>query len=161
MRSSAQTPPDSAAGGHRLRTPAGSLQMMPVGRRRPPWVVLLLVTLVWPAAASAQEDAAATPRFRVGPVGMTPGISASNIGVNTNVFNTIENPQRDFTASFSPQLDSSLRLGRSRLRVLSRVTYNYFRRFASERSLNTEQDVAVSVAFNRVSLSAADRYLNT
>ena len=87
---------------------------------------LLLVVLTWvciPALPmSAQSDptdpGAARGRVQLGPLGLTPSVALTNLGIDTNVFNEVDDPKSDFTFTVSPQVDASLRLRRARLRVM-------------------------------------------
>ncbi len=76
------------------------------------------------ALASAQgllqqpqlPDPEATGRFRLGFIRFTPSIALTNLGVDTNVFNELEDPKEDFTLSIGPKAEFWSRLGpRARL----------------------------------------------
>jgi hypothetical protein len=91
------------------------------------------------AAASAQQiadDAPEQARMRLGPVGVTPSVSLSRFGIDTNVFNEFDEPRRDFTFTLSPQIDAWARAGRSRFQIAARSDFIYFKRYASERSID-------------------------
>lgn len=74
--------------------------------------------------------------MRLGPVGVTPSASLTRLGVDTNVFNEFDQPKRDFTVTFSPQVDAWARLGRARVHVSGRSDLVYFERYATERSVD-------------------------
>jgi hypothetical protein len=105
--------------------------------------VRILAALAWaltmlPMAATAQgADPAADAVFRTGPLAFTPSLSIPALGLDSNVFNDSENARQDFTANIQPAVDAWLRLGR--LRVDARQQFNllYFRKYASERAVNT------------------------
>ena len=101
------------------------------------WALLVLV----PASALAQhvEDGAAGAKIHLGPFGLTPRIAIRNLGVDSNVLRTSDAPKKDFTATFEPQLDSWLRLGRARFAGRSTAEWTYFGRVASERSVGRTQ----------------------
>ncbi len=92
-----------------------------------------------PAPLSAQsiaDDAPERARMRLGPMGITPSVSLTRLGIDTNVFNEFEDPKRDLTLTLTPQVDGWMRLGRSRLHVGGRSDLVYFERYASERSVD-------------------------
>lgn len=90
-----------------------------------------------PALARAQTpDPVETARIQWGPLGLTPSGALTNVGVDTNVFNEVDNPQRDFTLTVSPQVAGWFRAGRSMTAFTARTDLVYFRRFASERSVD-------------------------
>jgi hypothetical protein len=92
-----------------------------------------------PASASAQliaDDAPEQARMRLGPLGVTPSVSLTRLGIDTNVFNEFDDPKRDLTLTLSPQVDAWARMGRSRLHVGARSDLVYFERYASERSVD-------------------------
>ena len=92
-------------------------------------------------AQSAPTDAGASRgRVQFGPLGLTPSVALANFGVDTNVFNDVDNPKSDFTFTVSPQVDASLRVRRARLRMQGRTDLVYFRQYSSERSADTTVD---------------------
>jgi hypothetical protein len=98
-----------------------------------------------PALVSAQttDDPIERARLQVGPLGLTPSIALTRLGIDSNVFNEFENPKSDFRFTVSPQIDAWLRAGRSRLSVAARGDLWYFNRYTSERSV----DGAVNTRF--------------
>ena len=108
--------------------------------------VMVLCAVAAPDRAAAQQiadDAAERARVRRGPIGVTPSVALTRLGIDTNVFNEFEDPKRDFTFTVSPQLDAWARAGRSRLHVAGRSDLVYFDRYSTERSI----DGAVSGRF--------------
>ena len=108
-------------------------------------LVCALQTLV-AALASAQgiiqqptlPDPEAQGRFNLGFIRFTPSINVSNLGVDTNVFNELEDPKEDFTVSFGPRAEFWSRLGpRGRLYGNTGVDYQYFQDYDSQRSFGT------------------------
>jgi len=75
--------------------------------------------------------------MRLGPVGVTPSVSLTRLGVDTNVFNEFDDPKRDFTVTLTPRVDAWSRVGRSRVHVTGRSDLVYFDRYASERSVDS------------------------
>ena len=124
-------------------------------------LLLLACVSAGAAAANAQEpdeDPVDTARVQLGPLGLTPSIALANLGVDTNVFNTYEDPKQDFTLTLSPAAELWLRAGPSRLSVASRLDAVYFRRYASERSLDGEVDGRWEVRWNRLTPWIAGGY---
>lgn len=101
--------------------------------------------------------------MRLGPLALKSTIALSNIGVDTNVFNEadVENPQSDFTMTFTPTTDLWLRLGRTWISGRVNVDWVYYRRFASERSANSNYELRVDRTFNRLALHGGVRRLST
>ncbi|MFB3855539.1 MAG: outer membrane beta-barrel protein [Vicinamibacterales bacterium] len=116
-------------------------------------VLALVAALALPAAAAAQErerDPFEDARFRFGPLAMTPTLSISTLGVDTNVFNEWEDPKRDFTFAAGPQTEAWFRLGRARLHGHGTLEYLYFHEWASQRGLTAKGDVAFELPLARI-----------
>jgi hypothetical protein len=96
---------------------------------------LVLAALAFAGAARAQSPDSRPGRYRLGPLRVTPRIELKNAGVDTNVFQTLEDPTRDEVAIVSPRLDGTMEVGRRlRLRGFGFVDFNYYRRQGEERS---------------------------
>jgi hypothetical protein len=121
------------------------------GRAPAVWSVVVLLLAI-PASLSAQtpDDSIERARVQLGPLGLTPSIAVTNLGVDTNVFNQFEEARSDFTFTVSPQLDASLRAGRWRLRVASRSDLVYFQKYSSERSIDGALDSRLERRGSRV-----------
>jgi len=113
-----------------------------------------------PAAEAQSVDPVETARVQVGPLGVTPSFSLRNLGIDSNVFNAINDPKRDFTFTASPELSVWFRAGDSRLAVHSRADLVYFSRYASERSIDGEFKARWDVPFNRVTPWVSAGYLH-
>lgn len=96
------------------------------------------------------EDPVAEAPIRLGVVGLRPRFSLSNLGVDTNVFNSVENPQSDFTFTTSPHLDLWMRTQRGLLSASGQLDLVYFNEFASERSINGYGALGYQYRFNRL-----------
>jgi hypothetical protein len=107
------------------------------------------------------DDPVASAPSRIGAVGIAPRISLSNFSVDTNVFNTVSDPQRDFTFTVSPGTDLFLRTGRGLLTVSGGVDLVYFQEFDTERSLNSNARGQYEFRFNRLRPYASASTLNT
>ncbi len=122
-----------------------------------------LMALAMPALLEAQAFPEDVPesKFRFGPIGFTPRIALKNIGVDTNPLNQSGTPERDFTVTLEPGVDSLLRIGRGRLIGKTGVEWHYFNRLPGERSINLNQDVRAEVELNRVMPFVAGSYVRT
>ncbi len=118
-------------------------------------LVVMSMCLV-PARARAQvappppEDDQSRPRIRVRGLSVNPTVALSNIGVDSNVFNTVVDPKPDFTGTLSPALDAWVRAGRARLAVRGRNDLVYFQKYSSERSVDGGFGARLEVPLNRL-----------
>jgi hypothetical protein len=119
-------------------------------QRRALICALFVCVLPRPARAQQQEDPVQTARMRLGPFGVTPAVSLVNLGVDSNVFNSVDNPQRDFTVTVTPEVKTWLRAGPSRLAMEGHLDMVYFQTFASERSLDPRVAGKWEVPLNHV-----------
>ena len=101
-------------------------------------------------SAQAIEDPVERSRIHLGPLGLTPSIALTNVGVDTNVFNQFEDPRSDFTFTVSPQLEARLRAGRWRLRADGRLDAVYYQQYTTERSLDGVFDSRIERRSGRV-----------
>ena len=107
-------------------------------------------------------DPEATGRFRLGFIRFTPSIALTNLGVDTNVFNELEDPKQDFTVSFGPQAEFWSRLGpRARVYGKAGLYYQYFQKYDSQRSFGTSDAVRLEVDLGRLTPFAEGLYTNT
>ena len=96
----------------------------------------------------ARAQAVATPvdpsenaRFRFGPLSLTPFLSLTELGVDTNVYNELDEPRQDKTATLGPGANYWLRLGRSEVQGKSELTYSWFQQYDDQRSVNTNNEL--------------------
>ena len=113
------------------------------------WVVVSAPLTAAAQVRSGTADAS-NASVRLGVVLLTPRFGVTNIGVDTNVFSTVDNPQRDTTATVSTGSELWLRTGRGLFTLSGDAEYVHFDRFASERSLNTEGSAGYEWRFNRI-----------
>lgn len=99
--------------------------------------------------------------MRFGPLALKPTIALSNMGVDTNVFNSSDNPRSDFTIALAPTTDMWLRAGRTWITGKIDVNWVHYQQFASERSANSDYRVGVWRTFNRFSVRGHARHLST
>jgi hypothetical protein len=115
-----------------------------------------LVLLAWAALAAtafaqapAANDPAQNARIRFGPFFLQPTVAITNAGVDTNVFNSNDQPERDYTITIVPAVLTGFLAGPVRLTVLDRTEYVWYQRFTSERSLNGTLNGRFEVRWNR------------
>jgi hypothetical protein len=96
------------------------------------------------------DDPIERARIQVGPLGLTPSVALTSLGVDSNVFNEFENPKSDFRFSVSPKIDAWLRAGRSRLFVSAGSDLWYYNQYASERSADGMMNTRFEVRASRV-----------
>ena len=101
-------------------------------------------------------------RFHVGFIRFTPSVTLTNLGVDTNVFNELEDPKDDFTASFGPKAEFWTRFG-PRVRVYGNVgvDYQYFQEYDSQRSFGTSNVARLEIDLGRLTPFAEGQYTNT
>ena len=127
---------------------------------------LCLFATILPASVQAQTttetgESAERPRFNFGPLGVTPKLAIRDIGVDTNVFRTAVEPAHDLTATFGPGVDTTMRIGRARLKVDSQLEWLYFRTFDQQRSFNFSEVGRVDFDLVRVTPFARGEYTQT
>jgi len=104
-----------------------------------------LLTLPVSAAAQTTQAAPITvspsdARLQFGPLALQPHIGVSDVGIDTNVFNSDSHRRSDFTATIIPSLDSRLRVGRGLVTAKTSVEFVYFKDTPSQRSSGFSQD---------------------
>ena len=100
--------------------------------------------------------------MHLGPVYLTPTIALTNLGVDTNVFNQVDNPKSDFTLTVEPHVDAWLPVARrAMLSAYFTPGLTWYQTFSSERSFNPDAGGRLEVYFNRLTLFAGGSYLNT
>jgi hypothetical protein len=113
--------------------------------------------VVWAQATDPQGVAGAS-RFQLGPLGISPTLTVGNLGVDTNVFNTPDNPTRDFTVTFTPAANEALPIGRLLLTGLTGVPLTYFQKSTTQRSVGFQQSGRVDAFLIRFRPYAAADY---
>jgi hypothetical protein len=107
-----------------------------------------------PAGATTVSDVDGGPettaRIHAGPLGITPTFSLHDVGVNSNVFNTPDNPQQDFTAAFGPGAMAWLRAGVVHLSTNTTTGWNYFQKNTKQRSFDFSETDRVDVSLVHV-----------
>ena len=107
-------------------------------------------------------DPEETGRYRLGFIRFTPSVTITNLGVDTNVFNELEDPKDDFTATFGPKAEFWTRLGpRARLYGNAGLDYQYFQDYDSQRSFGTNNVARLEIDLGRFTPFAEGLYVNT
>jgi hypothetical protein len=118
---------------------------------------LFLLLAASGASAWAQSGAPdpGSVRVRIGPLSMNPTVSLTNLGVDRNVFNEAQdqNPKKDFTATVTPKIDLWLHAGRTWVTANIKEDIFWFRKYASERSVNNAYNVAWRLPLSRVNVA--------
>jgi len=126
--------------------------------------VALVIMLLTAATLRAQgtDDFRDTARTRLGPLYVNPTLQIREIGVDTNVFNSFDNPQSDFTTTLGPQVESWLPLGsRVMVKLVGGADLVYYATYTNQRSINGNYSARSDVKLNRVTLFATDTLFNT
>jgi Putative beta-barrel porin 2 len=102
-----------------------------------PRSIAVLAVLVCTAELSSAQTLAEHPQgpIHLGRVSLTPAVSLSNLGIDTNVFSSDTDRKSDFTFTVHPRLDGLVNLGRVRVLAGGGADYVYFHKYAEERSL--------------------------
>ncbi len=128
-------------------------------------VALVLVCAAFfagsPAAAQEADDPFESARFRFGPIRFTPAIKLTNFGTDSNIFNDAENPRRDNTAAFGPEVALWMRPAGTRLSGKFGGQYLYFQEYDNQRSWNTANEVRWEVPLARLTPFIAGTYVNS
>jgi hypothetical protein len=94
---------------------------------------------------TAQDIAAETAPFHLGPVGLQPRVSLTDVGIDTNVYNNAANPRRDFTATLVPGVTATLPIKRALLTSKGGVELLYFKDATDQRSASFSLDGRLDV----------------
>ena len=129
-------------------------------------LVLLLTAagcaLAAPARAQSQvPEAVEAMPIHIGPLGLRPTVSITNVGNDSNVFNDADHPQEDFTATVVPRLAARLRGGRLLLSYGSATDMVYFKKFTSERSINFTTDLRLDANLGRLQPYVSAGWIDT
>lgn len=144
--------------------PQSKIQGSPLTKRL---FALLLSGFLGSQAAYAQQvpgaadDPVADARFRFGVVAFDPRFALQNIGVDTNVFNSPTNKQRDFTVTMVPGTKVYMRTGKGLLTLDGNLEFAHFAKFDTERSINSALNGQYELRFNRIRPYITASTLNT
>jgi hypothetical protein len=102
--------------------------------------------------AEAQDAGAADPLegmpIHWGALGLTPTLSVTNFGVDSNIFNDASDPKSDFTMTVTPRLQARLRAQRALFTGSVATGLVYFKTYDEERSIDYITDGRVEVDLN-------------
>jgi Putative beta-barrel porin 2 len=121
---------------------------------------LCILGFALPAWAQQSEDPVDSARYQFGPLGVTPTIALTNLGVDSNVFNTEFDPKSDFTFTTTPRVQSWFRAGRTRWFADTRADLNYFQKYSTERSADITVHGRFEVPLNRMTPWAGGGFSN-
>jgi hypothetical protein len=100
--------------------------------------------------------------MHVGPFYLTPTVTLTEFGLDTNVFNAAGERKKDFTFTVTPGLITAMPIARRGLfRLSTRGDLVYYKAFASERSINPQAALRGELYFNRLTLFAEPAYRRT
>lgn len=102
------------------------------------------------AQDEAQRDRVADAPIHLGIFGVAPTFAITNLGVDTNIFNSTGDPRKDFTFTATPAATLWMRTQRGLLTLEGRVDFVYFATFANERSANSAGTISYEYPFTRV-----------
>jgi hypothetical protein len=121
-----------------------------------------VASLAVPARAQAQEAVPGPEaRFHFGPLALQPRFKLTNVGVDSNVLNSSTNPMQDFTATFVPEVDHALPIGRARLTGRTTVSFVYFQTMEEQRSIDLSQAERLTLQLTHVTPHADVAYINS
>jgi Putative beta-barrel porin 2 len=106
-------------------------------------------------------DPSETARFRWGPLRFTPGIALTDIGVDSNVFNTVDDQRQDTTAAVGPAVNFWAHLQRARVTGKSSGQYLYFKTYDNQRGWNTTNELEFDLPLARLRPFVSGSYINT
>jgi hypothetical protein len=109
--------------------------------------VIAIACAVISMATAAAAQTASTPGFVSGPLTWTPTLTISDAGVDSNVFNSFEDPKEDVTGAFIPRVNAALNLPYLRMETIGGAEYQYFERYKNERALNGNVNSRVTLPF--------------
>jgi hypothetical protein len=120
-----------------------------------------LAAVAAPAASQDVVPDGDTARFHFGPLGLTPSIVVSNVGVDNNVFNDAVNPKSDTTATIGPASDVWLGVGTSRLKGNVGAQYLWFDQYDNQRGWNLKEDGRWDFPLSRFTPYVTGSYTDT
>jgi hypothetical protein len=113
------------------------------------------VLLAAQAAFAQMTDPRGSARVHIGPIYATPALAVQEFGVDTNVFNNVEE-KNDFTFTIVPRATMWIPFARRALLTTAAGTdVVYFQKYRSERSINPQVRGRGEVALGRI-LAFAD-----
>lgn len=100
--------------------------------------------------------------MHAGPFYITPAFTVRELGVDTNVFNEVDDPKLDFTFTVVPRVEVAVPVGhRLLLKTTSGAELVYYKEYSSERSVNPRFGALVELYLNRITLFAEPTFVRT
>ena len=112
-------------------------------------------------AQTQPPEAVETMPIHAGPVGLRPSLSVTNAGVDSNVFNSADNAQDDFTATIVPRIVARVRAGRLMFSYGAATDFVYFKEFKDEESVNFGSDVRLDANLGRLQPYVSTGWVST
>jgi hypothetical protein len=134
-----------------------------VTRRWGAVVALVTALLAGPARLNAgqfDDERTSEGGMRLGQVRFRPMLTF-NSGIDTNIFNTVDQPASDVISTLSPKTDVWMRMGPARVSGRGGIDVVYFQNTPSERTLNAEGTMKISVPMNHLEPYVSSSYLKT
>jgi hypothetical protein len=131
-----------------------------------PQARVLVGALAYILIAAAAAPAVAQTQFPdeahvlSGWLAVSPRLDLVNVGWDDNVLRTVDNPQGDFTATFSPSLRTWLSWPRLHVSNRTQIDFVYFQDFSDFRSVDGDSDLRVEFLAGRVTPYVAATWLN-
>jgi hypothetical protein len=129
------------------------------------WLAVCVIVVASSVRADAQDarepDPVADAPIHLGIFGVAPRFAITNLGVDSNVFNSTDDPRQDFTFTATPGVKLWMRTERGLLSLDGRVDFVYYATFATERSANRAATIAYEYPFMRVKPFVTYGMLNT
>jgi hypothetical protein len=119
-----------------------------------------------PAAAQSLLEALpvaepATVGYRLGPVAVSPGFQAREIGVDTNVFDEPTNPKKDYVLAFTPTMGFYARFGFTQLFGSLATDLTWYKKYSSERGVSRQGRLRLDFGLARLRPSAGIAWVET
>jgi hypothetical protein len=121
--------------------------------------LLVMVSLSPALAADPPAAAPAAPPDTTRFV-LAPSITLSDVGLDTNILTTARDQKRDATGNIKLELEPSLPFGRARLSGKLAARGAWFRQYAEQRSLDSDDSMKLEVRLNRLTAHASGSYLH-
>jgi hypothetical protein len=113
------------------------------------------------ASVGAQDEPSrALTGHRVGPLLLAPSVTLQDVGLDSNVYNTVEQVA-DFTFTLKPIVGASTRWRRTAITLRSATDLVYFAQQTSERSVNQSFSGSFRSSLGRFAAIGTATYLNT
>jgi hypothetical protein len=88
-------------------------------------------------------------------------IRVTDVGRDSNIFNTSDNPQSDMTATFSPSVDGWLRMAHGRANGRTQFDLYYFKTLTDLRAVDSDSSAHFEVPINRVQPYITGSFMST